>query len=69
MDLRLESQKNNVGRRITILEIPCMPIFAVKTDNLEFFWLKFRKIAQLHIITLGVGLPTVFTSASSQFDF
>ena len=33
MNLQLEIHKTNVGIRITILDMPCVPIF---TDNFDF---------------------------------
>ena len=44
MDLGLEIQKTNVGIRISILEIPCVPIFS-KTDSFEFFGLNLEKLS------------------------
>ena len=40
MDFGLEIQEINVGIRISILEIPCVPIFR-QSGQLWFFWPKF----------------------------
>ena len=40
MDFGLESQEINVGIRISVLEIPCVPIF-MQSGQLWFFWPKF----------------------------
>ena len=40
MDLGLEIQKTNVGIRMSILEIPCVPIFR-QNEQLGLFWPKF----------------------------
>ena len=37
MDLGLEIQKTNVGKRISILEILCMPIFRQNEQFCDFF--------------------------------
>ena len=39
----MEIHKTNIGIRISILEIPCVPIFD-KTDNFEFFDLNLGKL-------------------------
>ena len=36
MDLGLEIQKTNIGIKVSILEIPCVPILG-KTDNFACF--------------------------------
>ena len=36
MDLGLQIQKTNVGIKISILEIPCVPIFRQKRTTLTF---------------------------------
>ena len=47
--LGFEIQKTNVGIRISILEIPCVPIFR-QNGQLWIFWPKFGEIAQLRAI-------------------
>ena len=42
MDLGLEIQKTNVGIRMSILEIPCAPIFR-QNEQLWLFWPKFAQ--------------------------
>ena len=37
IDLSLEFQKTNVGIRVNILEILCVPIFKKKPENCDFF--------------------------------
>ena len=43
MDLGLEIQKTNVGRRIIILKIPCVPVSG-KTENFDFSGLNLGKL-------------------------
>ena len=47
--LGFEIQKTNVGIRISILEIPCVPIFS-QNGQLLIFRPKFGEIAQLRAI-------------------
>ena len=51
MDLGLKIQKTNIGIRISILDIPCVPIFR-QNGQVLFFQPKFGKTAQLHAIFL-----------------
>ena len=48
-ELGLQIQTTNVGIRIVILEIPCVPMFS-KNGQLLIFRPKFGEIAQLHVI-------------------
>ena len=51
MDLGLKIQKTNIGIRISILDIPCVPIFR-QNGQVLFSQPKFGKTAQLHAIFL-----------------
>ena len=51
MDLGLQIQKTNVGVRISILQIPCVPIFT-QNEQLRIFWPKFTQI-----LDFGVWIP------------
>ena len=55
MDLVLELQKTNVGIQISILEIPCVPIFRKN----EHFLLFRPKLAQILILGSEFGILNV----------
>ena len=59
--LGFEIQKTNVGTRISILEIPCVPIFR-QNGHLWLFWLKFAQIwilgSEFKKFNSGFGINT-----------
>ena len=57
-NLGFEIQKNNFGKRICILEIPCMPIFR-QNGQLWLFWLKFAQKTNARIRISFLEIPYV----------
>ena len=68
-NLGFEIQKNNFGKRICILEIPCMPIFR-QNGQLWLFWLKFaqKTNARIRISFLEIPYVPIFRQ-NDNFDF